>query len=96
MFADGKHRGRREHLPFVMSEVQAHTVRVLGPQHGPHALEVGQRTRDEPVPLGGLDIQLMERDQILVTTLDHLDAGLLRLLDVAAPLLVEVASDLLQ
>src|SRR5690606_31130286 len=60
------------------------------------ALEVRQRAGPEVVAHGRDLVQPLPFREVFVTSLDDLDARLLRLLDVAAPQLVEVLVDLFQ
>src|SRR5690606_18696561 len=94
--ADDEHRRRGQVHAVVPGEVQPHTVGVLGVEGRPHALEVRQRAGPEVVAHGRDLVQPLPLGQVVVAALDDLDAGLLRLLDVAAPQLVEVLVDLFE
>ena len=96
MPADGEHGGRGDRLALVHGQVEPHPVRVLAVERVPHPLEVRQRARPEVVALGGDLVELLPHRQVVVAALDHLDAGLLGLLDVAAPQLVEVLEDVVE
>lgn len=93
---DDEHRGSRQVHPVVAREVQPHPVGVLGVEHRPHTLEVRERARPEVVAHGGDLVQPLPFGEVLVTALDHLDAGLVGLLDVAPPELVEALEYVLE
>ena len=70
-------------------EVERDSARVLGGHRAPHALEVREPARREPVSDRGLDVHLVERREVVEAAVLDDHAGLVGLLDVAAPELVE-------
>ena len=88
MGADPDRDGRGDQVALVAGQPHLDPVRVLGRERVVHRLEVGQRARGEVVALGGVDVEVVEGLEVLAVTARHLDAGLVGLLDVAAPQLV--------
>ncbi len=96
MAAHDQHGRGCDVLPLVTGEVEPHPVGVLAVEGRPHALEVAEWARAEVVALRRDLVQPLPLGELRVAALDHLDAGLLGLLDVASPELVEALVDILE
>jgi hypothetical protein len=84
--ADADQDGGGDQVALVAGQVEPDPLGVLGAHRREHGLEVAQRPGREAVALGGVDVEVVERLQVLTDR--DLDALLGRLLDVAAPELV--------
>src|SRR3954453_19656201 len=84
--ADADHDACGDQVALVTGEVEPNALGVLSAQLREHGLDVPQPPRREAVTLGGVDVQIVERLQVLTDC--HLDALLRRLLEVATPELV--------
>ena len=88
MRADADPDRRRHQVALVVGEPQHEPVRLLGPHRLGHGAEVPERPGREVVALGRVRVEVVERLEVrrVAPRDDH--AGLVGLLDVAAPLLV--------